>query len=340
MLQAIAHKQTDFVPYHVEFSEGIKAAMSRELATDDLPAAMGDHLSRFSMRGKWNQAGPGLVKDDFGVIWDRSVDKDIGIAQPVLSTTDLEQVQWPSAQSHHRLDGLDDFFQDAKSNHRFKCFGLALSLFERAWALRGMDQLLMDMLEDPPFVDALLDRIVEHNLSMMKAVSHYDWDGVWIGDDWGQQRGLIMGGILWRRYILPRIRRMYEFAHQKGWTVIIHSCGDILELLPDLIEAGVDVLNPFQPEVMDLISVKREYGKDLTFLGGMSVQQVLPFGTPAQVRDESSRLLDQLGKDGGYIFAPSHMLTDDIPVANVTAMFEVIAAQNPQSQFLLTPTNS
>lgn len=333
MLQVIAHRQPDFVPYHAEYSPGIKAATSRKLATDDLPTATGDHLSRYSMRGKWTGVRPGFVQDDFGVVWDRTVDKDIGIARPVLTTDDLDQVPWPTATSHHRLDGLEGFFRDAEQSGRFKCFGLALSLFERAWALRGMEQLLMDMLENPAFVDALLDRILEHDLSMMDAVGNQPWDGVWIGDDWGQQHGLIMGIQLWRRFILPRIRRMYEQAHRKGWIVIIHSCGDIVELLPDLIEAGVQVLNPFQPEAMDLVSVKREYGKDLTFLGGMSVQQILPFGTPAQVRDESRRLLDQIGRDGGFIFAPSHMMTDDIPVANVMAMFEVIAAQNPQTRW-------
>jgi len=333
MFEAISHRETDFVPYHVEYSVGIKAGTVRELGTDDLPTATGDHLSRYSMRGKWEEVRPGYTRDDFGVVWDRTVDKDIGIATPVLTTEDLGQVDWPTVTSHHRLDGLDAFFRDAETSGRFKCFGVALSLFERAWSLRGMDQLLMDMIEDPPFVDALLDRIVEHNLAVMEAVGGRPWDGVWIGDDWGQQQGLIMGLKLWRRFILPRIRRMYELARRKGWVVIIHSCGDIAELLPDLIEAGVQVLNPFQPEVMDLVKVKREYGKDLTFLGGMSVQRILPFGTPAEVRDESRRLLDQIGRGGGFVFAPSHMMTDDIPVANVMAMFEVIAARNPQTRW-------
>jgi len=104
-------------------------------------------------------------------------------------------------------------------------------------------------------------------------------------------------------------------------------------LLPDLIEAGVQVLNPFQPEVMDLVAVKREFGRDLAFLGGMSVQRTLPFGSPDQVREESRRLLEQIGAGGGLIFAPSHMLTDDVPVANVLAMLETIAAANPATRW-------
>ena len=246
--------------------------------------ATGDHLSRYSTRGKWEEIRPGFVRDDFGVVWDRTADRDMGVPAPVLTTPDLSRVQWPTAESCGRLLGVEAFVERTRAAGRFCCFGLALSLFERAWALRGMEALLIDMLDEPSFVDDLLDRIVEHNLSVMRAVAHLPWDGVWIGDDWGQQRGLIMGRAMWRRFILPRARRMYEFARSQGWIVIIHSCGDIVELLPDLIEAGVQVLNPFQPEVMDLAAVKREYGRDLAFLGGMSVQRTLPFGTPDEVR--------------------------------------------------------
>jgi len=266
-------------------------------------------------------------------VWNRTMDRDIGIPAPVLASPDLSRVEWPAPDSHNRLDGAAAFVLDTHAAGRFCCFGVAMSLFERAWILRGMDALLIDMLDDPAFVDALLDRIVEHNLAVMRALAHLPWDGVWIGDDWGQQRGLIMGGALWRRFILPRARRLYEYARSRGWIVIIHSCGDIVELLPDLIEAGVQVVNPFQPEVMDLAAVKQEFGRDLAFLGGMSVQRTLPFGTPAQVRGESRWLLDHIGAGGGFVFAPSHMLTDDVPVANVLAMLETVAAANPATRW-------
>lgn len=333
LIAAVHHQPTDFVPYHLEYSAGIKAAMLRELGTDDLAGATGDHFSRYSTRGKWGEIRPGFFRDDFGVVWNRTLDRDLGVPEAVLTTPDLSRVDWPTAESCGRLVGVEAFVKQTHAAGRFCAFGLALSLFERAWALRGMESLLLDLIDDPAFVERLLDRIVEHNLSVMRALAHLPWDGVWIGDDWGQQRGLIMGCSLWRRFILPRARRMYEFARSQGWIVIIHSCGDIVELLPDLIEAGVQVLNPFQPEVMDLAVVKREFGRDLTFLGGMSVQRTLPFGTPAEVREESRWLLDRIGAGGGYVFAPSHMLTDDVPVANVLAMLEIIAAANPATRW-------
>jgi uroporphyrinogen decarboxylase len=333
LIAAATHRATDFVPYHIEYSAAIKAAMMRALGTEDLAGATGDHLSRYSTRGVWEEIRPGFVRDDFGVVWNRTTDRDIGVPAPVLATPDLSRVEWPTAHSHGRLRDAEVFVQRTRAAGRFCCLGVALSLFERAWALRGMEALMLDMMDDPPFVDALLDRIVAHNLAVMRAAAYLPWDGVWIGDDWGQQRGLIMGRALWRRFILPRARRMYEYARAQGWIVIIHSCGDIVELLPDLIEAGVQVLNPFQPEVMDLAAVKRDYGRDLAFLGGMSVQRTLPFGTPDQVREQSSWLLKQTGAGGGFVFAPSHMLTDDVPVANVLAMLETIAAENPATRW-------
>lgn len=333
VIAAINHQTTDYIPYHIEYSAGIKAAMIREMGDNDLAAATGDHFSRYSTRGQWQEVRPDFFRDDFGVVWDRREDKDIGIPEAILTEPDLGLVEWPTAESCNRLADAEEFVKQTQAAGRFCAFGMALSLFERAWALRGMESLMIDMIEDPSFVEALLDRIVEHNLSVMRALSHLPWDGVWIGDDWGQQRGLIMGRPMWRRLILPRAKRMYDYARSRGWTVIIHSCGDIIELLPDLIEAGVQVINPFQPETMDLVAVKKEFGRDLAFLGGMSVQRTLPFGTPAQVREESRRLLDQIGAGGGYVFAPSHMLSDDVPVANVLAMLEVIAAANPATRW-------
>jgi uroporphyrinogen decarboxylase len=333
LIAAVSHKPTDFVPYHIEYSVGIKAAMLRELGTEDLAGATGDHFSRYSTRGKWEEIRPGFFRDDFGVVWDRTLDHDLGVPEAVLTEPDLSLVAWPTAESGSRLVGAEGFVRQTHAAGRFCCLGVALSLFERAWALRGMEPLMIDMMEEPSFVEDLLDRIVAHNLSIMRALSHLPWDGVWIGDDWGQQRGLIMGRPMWRRFILPRAKQMYDYARSQGWTVIIHSCGGIVELLPYLIEAGVQVLNPFQPEVMDLVAVRREYGRDLSFLGGMSVQRTLPFGTPDQVREQSRRLLDQMGVEGGFVFAPSHMLTDDVPVANVLAMLEVIAAANPATRW-------
>jgi len=120
---------------------------------------------------------------------------------------------------------------------------------------------------------------------------------------------------------------MYEEVHKAGLPVFIHSCGDVKELFPELIELGVNVFNPFQPEVMDIFEMKRLYGDRLTFFGGISVQKLLPFGTPEEVRRETRRILKEIGRGGGYIASPSHAIPKDVPVENILALIETLQNQ-------------
>jgi uroporphyrinogen decarboxylase len=162
---------------------------------------------------------------------------------------------------------------------------------------------------------------------LVRRVLAFDIDGVRFGDDWGQQRGLIMGPVLWRRYIKPRVKRLYGIVKAAGRKVFIHCCGKIDEIFPDLIECGVDVFNPFQPEVMDVGEMKRLYGRDITFFGGISTQKTLPCGTVSQARDEMRRLIDMIGRDGGYIAAPAHDVPRDARPENVAAVLDVLRNQ-------------
>jgi len=163
---------------------------------------------------------------------------------------------------------------------------------------------------------------------VIDAACSWPIDGMRFGDDWGHQRGLIMGRALWKELIGPRVRQMYQAVKARGKRVFIHSCGKVDELFPDLIECGVDVFNPFQPEVMDVYAVKKQFGDRLSFFGGISTQKTLPFGTPAQVREEVKRLLDQVGRQGGYIASPAHDIPKDAKPENIAAMIEVLQAQS------------
>ncbi|HNT36245.1 MAG TPA: uroporphyrinogen decarboxylase family protein, partial [bacterium] len=139
--------------------------------------------------------------------------------------------------------------------------------------------------------------------------------------DWGQQRGLQMGPRLWREFIYPELKRMYRVVRDAGKYVFIHSCGDVDELFVDLIEIGLNCFNPFQPEVMDVPGLLEHYRGRLTFFGGLSTQRTLPYGTPADVRNETRRLI-ALGKDGGYILSPAHAVEGDVPLDNMLAFME------------------
>jgi len=162
---------------------------------------------------------------------------------------------------------------------------------------------------------------------VIEKVCSYDVDAMIFGDDWGMQTGLQMGAKLWREFIYPRIQQMYALVKSKGKFVFIHSCGKVDEVFPDLIEIGLDVFNPFQPEVMDVFEMKRHYGDRLTFFGGISVQKTLPYGSVAEVKDEVKQLLEIVGKNGGYIAAPSHDIPGDAKPENIHTMIEVLQNQ-------------
>lgn len=238
--------------------------------------------------------------------------------------SDLDAYQWPDPDREGWFDGIDS--QLAAHPDRFTRYKIGFSLYERAWTMRGMTDLLTDMIEEPEFVKRLLDAIVEHNLKQIRRALALGVDAVYFGDDYGSQSGLIMGRERWRHFFKPRLARMFSVVRNAGRYVCLHSCGCVAELFDELIEIGLNMFNPFQPEVMDIFALKKQYHGRLAFHGGMSIQRVLPFGTPAEVR-QATRCLIEAGRPGGYIFAPSHTVPPDVPPANLLAMMEELRAQ-------------
>jgi len=320
----LQHRQPDRVPYDFTFTEPAAQKLQAALGTRDLVSALNCHMVRYKPRlpAEVPDPRPGFFKDEFGVVWNRTVDTDIGIPEPLLERRSLDGFNLPDPDNPRRYAGLPAYV--AANPQRFRLVSFAYTLFERAWSLRGMPDLLVDMLEAPEWVDELLDALNDFNLKVVQGVLRYDIDGIIFGDDWGQQRGLIFGPALWRRFIKPRLAILFAAVRQAGKAVMIHSCGRVQELFPELIEIGLDAFNPFQPDVMDVYAVKRQFGDRLAFYGGMSVQKILPYGTPQQIRAEARRLMERIGQGGGFIIAPSHHMPGDIPVENMLAFIEAV----------------
>jgi len=322
---SIRHKEPDRVPYHLSYTVPARQKLEAYYGTPDLDNVLDNHLVKYKPRrpDAWQEVRPDYWRDEFGVVWNRTVDKDIGVVDKyLLQEQTLEGYTLPNPHDPLRYQGLPAFIEQNPA--RFRVVNIGFSLFERAWSLRGMANLMIDMLEAPAWVHELLDAIVAFDLGLIEEVSRYDIDAVMFGDDWGHQRGLLFGAPLWRRFIKPRLALLYGAVHKADKAVLIHSCGKVQELFPSLIDLGLDVFNPFQPEVMDLGRIKSEFGADLSFYGGMSIQRILPFGTPQQVRDEARRLMDEIGRGGGFIIAPSHDMPGDAPLENMVAFIEAV----------------
>jgi uroporphyrinogen decarboxylase len=198
------------------------------------------------------------------------------------------------------------------------------SHFEKANSARGIENFLMDMAGAPEFAKSLLNRIIDKNMVMLENIlAAPEIDGVLLGSDWGSQRGLLMSPEVWHEMIEPGERREYDLIHSYSKDVWVHSCGSIEPIIPSLIEMGVNVLNPVQPEAMDIARLKADYGKRITFWGAVSTQDLLPNGTPEQVRTEARKIRAMMSEGGGYVFGPSQDIQDDVPVANIQALLEV-----------------
>jgi uroporphyrinogen decarboxylase len=328
--RAIAHQETDYCPYSLGFDSPLRERLVAFTGDERFDRELVPHFAYASIG--YPETGARVdashYTDAFGVIWEEAIRGELGVVrEPVLKEPSLRGYQFPSA----RVPGLFDGFAEQVGAHPdlYTFWGIGFSLYERAWSLRGIESFLLDMIEHPAFADELLDRICEFNLELIEQACQFPIDCVRFGDDWGSQRGLIMGPTLWRRFIKPRFSRMVHKALSYGKATFLHSDGDIQEVIPDLIEIGLNILNPVQPDVMDIYQLKREYGGHIAFYGGVSVQHFLPDSSAEEVRVGVRRLIREVGAGGGFIASPTHSLGADIPLENLLALADEFTHQRP-----------
>jgi uroporphyrinogen decarboxylase len=326
MKLALEWKNPPYVPWNINFTIPAEEKLKAHYPGQDLEDMVQNHMVNIGYDIYFfHDIGNDCVQDIFGVVWDRSIDKDIGVVKgQVLKEPTLKGYNFPDPLApivYEEVPGRLEKYGD-----RYRVFGIGFSLYERAWTMRGLQTLLMDFYDNPHFVHELLNCIADYNIAQIQEILKYDIDAVMFGDDWGQQRGLQMGPRLWHEFIYPVLKRMYGVVVNAGKKVFIHSCGDVDELFDDLVGIGLNCFNPFQPEVMDVSALIPQYRGRLAFYGGMSTQKTLPYGTVGDVRRETRKLLE-LGKEGGYIFSPAHDVPKDVSVENMLAFIDEVQHQ-------------
>jgi uroporphyrinogen decarboxylase len=271
--------------------------------------------------------------DEWGIGWDVQPYKTpygIGhyteiVSHPLASDEALKNYQLPDPNRSELYSDAEQMVDDFKDE--YWVVGVTVTtIFETAWALRGLEQMLFDMATDPDLANHILDIPYHYHLTAAKRLVEIGVDMIWTGDDVGAQNGMLISPKMWRSYLKPRMATF--FAELKAINpevkIAYHSDGDISPIIPELIEIGLDVLNPIQPASMDPAKLKQEFGDRLSYWGTIDEQHTLPFGSSTEVKNEVLDRLDTIGKDGGLILSPTHHVQLDTPMENFWAMVNTI----------------
>ncbi|MBI2842318.1 MAG: hypothetical protein HYX78_02855 [Armatimonadetes bacterium] len=339
VLAAIDHKPVDRIPRVFKGTPEVEAQVTRELglwSIDDVKdrflvenlhwpwywLTWSDPRSReFPDGSTVNCWGIRTKKADYGQgTYDEMVGSPLSDAELV---SDIESYDWPVPDEldfSSVSEQLDSYADKAVCGPRAQ-------IYEVANWMRGCERFLEDILLNPDLVWEMLARIEGYWTAYNEKLWELGKGRMQIlisTDDFGTQRSMVMSRETWRKFFKPVYRRIYGWAKERGLRTQLHSCGAIRDIIPDLIEIGLDVLDPVQPTAagMDPYQIKREFGKDLCLHGTIDVQGLLPFGKAAQVKDEVKRQIEVLGEGSGFILAPSHCIQPGAPIENIIAIYE------------------
>jgi uroporphyrinogen decarboxylase len=348
---ALNHEQPDRCPMQIsftpEFADRLKAdiqigggklhnphgggntyELERFLGIDMLQTSVGWANSYYQDDGEYT--------DEWGIGW-RSVMYDTPFGQgryteihknPLANDQAISSYQAPDPLRPNLYADAAQLLERYK--HEYWIVGVTVTtIFETAWGLRGYERLLTDLVTDPDLVDAILEIPYRYHLIAAKKLVEMGVDMIWTGDDVGAQERMLFSPATWRKFFKPRMANFIAElkAINPDIKVAYHSDGNIYPIIPELIEIGLDVLNPVQPASMDPALLKQKYGDKLCFWGTIDEQHTLPFGTPQDVANEVRTRLETVGKNGGLIIGPTHHVQLDTPMENFWAMVNTI--KNP-----------
>ena len=233
---------------------------------------------------------------------------------------------FPDFNESYRWNGISEKIAALQKEDLIAIAFMQMTIFEIAWYLRGMENFMLDLIENRDFAETLLDKITGIRIGMAEKYAQHGIDILMLGDDVSTQISMMMDPGLWREIIKPRLAKIIGAAKgiKKDILIFYHGDGNLQAIIPDLIEIQVDILNPVQPECMDPVFLKRQYGNRLSFWGTIGTQTTLPFGTVRDIETTVKKNIETIGEGGGLLIAPTHMIEPDVPWENIEAFINAV----------------
>lgn len=340
MLRAIRRQNPEYVPWGMSLCKSLVQKLKKERGVEDF-------RTYYELPYRYVSLRPTRLRDQYtayypaGTLPENARIDEWGVAHvpaglahfssmrhPMENFTTAKEV-WdfpaPDFAADYRWEGVAEQVQKIKEAGYLAVYS-AVQVFEPAWYLRGLENMLMDLYDENEIAAACLERVCRIQEQVSAKLAEAGVDLIVFGDDVGTQKSMMMSGEIWRGQIRCTMERCISAAKKVNPAVIAyyHSDGNILEIIPELIEIGVDVLNPIQPECMDPAAIKAEYGDRLSFWGTIGTQTTMPFGTPAEVEAVTRRMIETVGKGGGLVIAPTHLLEPEVPFENIDAFYRTV----------------
>ena len=303
--------------YGMARSSGIGARRPEDLARPDFARYwQGETLPEGT---KIDGKGVAMVPSGFYHFW--------GYISPLRNATSLKEIE-EFPMDHPQTWDFSGCAEAVKKAHAEGkvVSGWAGHMYECAWQFRGYEQFLMDMIERPSWAQCLLDRLAEHNLHRAVQFAKAGVDMITTGDDVANQKSMMFQPSMWREMMHSRWAKTWDTIHRINpkCQIWYHSDGNIMDIIPDLVDAGLNVLNPLQPECLDIDKVYKDFGHILSFDGTIGTQSTMPWGTPADVRARVKEVIEKYGKNGGLFLSPTHVLEPEVPLANIDALVAAV----------------
>jgi uroporphyrinogen decarboxylase len=333
VLAQVRHHETHPVPYTLAFEPEVAERLDQHYGSDAWRQRIVPYMAHCGSVGRFPTeiVDDAHYRDAFGTLW-RTDRLPAVVVEPGLKKPSFDNYEFPRVEVALDPALKADTERIAEgTTEAFRIINPGLCLWE-SWYIRGFEATLMDYALDEGFCTDLLERMTELTLALVAECADIEAEAIMMGDDWGDQRGVIIGPERWRRLVKPCYARIFQAIHDQGKIAIMHCCGSPADIMGDIVEIGLDILESVQPEAagMNPYRLKEQWGDKITFWGGLGSQSTIPFGTPATIRTEVEQLRQRMAVGGGYILAPAKPLRPETPTANAVAVVEAfLDAQEP-----------